>query len=136
MRIWEENVECKVPWVWNKNVMRVSGTVIWFMVNFCVLRIQTCLQCILEFDWWYRLNEHDCIVNWDWFGVFGARVVMDVLGVGEGGNPWRMLRRRWSAAEFGELEKGCSRKWRILVKMKSRIEAMVWKVARGDEGER
>jgi len=31
--------------------------------------------------------------------------------------------------------KKSSRKWRFLVKMKSRSEAMVWKVARGDEGE-
>jgi len=31
--------------------------------------------------------------------------------------------------------KKSSRQWRFLVKMKSRSEAMVWKVARGDEGE-
>jgi len=30
---------------------------------------------------------------------------------------------------------GSSRQWRFLVKMKSRSGAMVWKVARGDEGE-
>ncbi|QCD95660.1 hypothetical protein DEO72_LG6g355 [Vigna unguiculata] len=29
----------------------------------------------------------------------------------------------------------CSRQWRFLVKMKSRSGVMVWKVARGDEGE-
>jgi len=28
-----------------------------------------------------------------------------------------------------------SRQWRFLVKMKSRSGVMVWKVARGDEGE-
>ena len=31
--------------------------------------------------------------------------------------------------------KKSSRQWRFLVKMKSRSEAMVWKVAKGDEGE-
>jgi len=31
--------------------------------------------------------------------------------------------------------KKSSRKWRFLVKVKSRSEVMVWKVARGDEGE-
>jgi len=31
--------------------------------------------------------------------------------------------------------KKSSRQWRFLVKMKSRSGAMVWKVARGDEGE-
>ncbi|QCD99956.1 hypothetical protein DEO72_LG7g1243 [Vigna unguiculata] len=31
--------------------------------------------------------------------------------------------------------KKSSRQWRFLVKMKIRSEAMVWKVARGDEGE-
>jgi len=31
--------------------------------------------------------------------------------------------------------KKISRQWRFLVKMKSRSGAMVWKVARGDEGE-
>jgi len=30
---------------------------------------------------------------------------------------------------------GYYRQWRFLVKMKSRSRAMVWKVARGDEGE-
>jgi len=31
--------------------------------------------------------------------------------------------------------KKSSRQWRFLVKMKSRSGTMVWKVARGDEGE-
>ncbi|QCD87002.1 hypothetical protein DEO72_LG3g1534 [Vigna unguiculata] len=31
--------------------------------------------------------------------------------------------------------KKSSRQWRFFVKMKGRSEAMVWKVARGDEGE-
>jgi len=31
--------------------------------------------------------------------------------------------------------KKSSSQWRFLVKMKSRSRAMVWKVARGDEGE-
>jgi len=38
---------------------------------------------------------------------------MDVLGVGKEENPWRMMRRRWSAADFGELEESSSQKWRI-----------------------
>jgi len=38
---------------------------------------------------------------------------MVVLGVGDEGNPWRMIRRRWAAAEFGERNETSSRKWRI-----------------------
>jgi len=35
------------------------------------------------------------------------------MALGEEGNPWRMMRRRWSAAEFGEIDESSSRKWRI-----------------------
>jgi len=38
---------------------------------------------------------------------------MDVLDVGEQGNPCRMMMRRWSATEFGEIDESNSRKWRI-----------------------
>jgi len=58
-------------------------------------------------------------------GLDGSRYqLMDVLGVGEGGNPWRMMRRRWSAAEFGELEEGSSQKWRIWWRW--RVEVELW----------
>jgi len=35
---------------------------------------------------------------------------MDVLGGGVEGNPWRMPKMSWSAAEFGDGEETCSRK--------------------------
>jgi len=47
-------------------------------------------------------------------GLDGSRYqLMDVLGVGEEGNPWRMMRKRWIAAKFGEIDESRSRKWRI-----------------------
>jgi len=39
--------------------------------------------------------------------------MMDVLGVGEEGSPRKMMRRRWSATEFGEIDQSSSHKWRI-----------------------
>jgi len=39
--------------------------------------------------------------------------MMDVLGGVEEGNQWRMIKRSWSAAEFGEADVTSSRKWRI-----------------------
>jgi len=35
---------------------------------------------------------------------------MDVLGVGEGGNPWKNVEEKMKCSG---IEKGCSRKWRI-----------------------
>ena len=47
-------------------------------------------------------------------GLDGSRYeLMEVLGVEEEGNPWRMMMRRYSAAEFGERDESSSRKWRI-----------------------
>ena len=47
-------------------------------------------------------------------GLDGFRYqLVDVLGGGEEGNPWRMIRRRWSTAEFGERDVTSSRKWGI-----------------------
>jgi len=57
----------------------------------------------------YPNQEDGCTKGFD-----GSRYqLMDILSVGEEGNPWRMMRRRWSAAEFGEIDESSSRKWRI-----------------------
>ena len=49
------------------------------------------------------------------------------------GDPWRMLRMSGNVAEMEELKLALGNGG--FVKMKSRIGAMVWKVARGDERE-
>jgi len=47
-------------------------------------------------------------------GLDGSRYeLMNVLGGGEEGNPWRMIKRRWSAVEFGERDVTSTQKWRI-----------------------
>jgi len=59
------------------------------------------------------------------------------------GRPWCRRGRRsmedtkkkMKCSGNGDKSKKSSRKWRFLVKMKSRSGTMVWKVARGDEGE-
>ena len=57
--------------------------------------------------------------GWMHQGLDGSRYqLIDVLGGEVEGDLWRMLRMSGDAA-----------------KMKSRIGVMVWKVARGDEGE-
>ncbi|QCE14583.1 hypothetical protein DEO72_LG11g1586 [Vigna unguiculata] len=59
---------------------------------------------------------------------------MDVLGGEVEGNPWRMLRLSENAAKM-EKELKLALRNGGFVNMKSRIGVMVWKVARGDEGE-
>jgi len=44
-------------------------------------------------------------------------------------------KKKMKCSGNGDKSKKSSRKWRFLVKMKSRSGTMVWKVARGDEGE-
>jgi len=64
-------------------------------------------------------------------------------GCGNDGRPWCRRGRRSMEDTKKKMKcsgnedkiKKSSRKWRFLVKMKSRSRAMVWKVARGDEGE-
>jgi len=64
-------------------------------------------------------------------------------GLHSDGRPWcrrgrRSLedtKKKMKCSENKDKSKKSSRKWRFLVKMKSRSGAMVWKVARGDEGE-
>ena len=59
---------------------------------------------------------------------------MDVLGGEVEGDPWRMLKMSGEVAEL-EKEMRFALKNGELVKMKRRIGAMIWKVARGNEGE-
>jgi len=55
-------------------------------------------------------NEEDGCTK----GLDGSRYqLMDVLGRGDKGNPWRMIRRSWNAVEFGEGDVTSSRKWRM-----------------------
>ena len=59
------------------------------------------------------------------------------------GRPWCRRGRRsmedtkkkMKCSRNEDKSKKSSRQWRFFVKMKGRSEAMVWKVARGDEGE-
>jgi len=39
----------------NWNLMGVLVLWFWFVAKFCVLRIQTCLHCVLWFGWWIRM---------------------------------------------------------------------------------
>jgi len=43
--------------------------------------------------------------------------------------------KKMKCSGIDDMNKKSSRQWMFLVKMKSRSDAMVWKVARGDEGE-
>jgi len=60
--------------------------------------------------------------------------MMDVFGRELEGDPWRMLRMSGYVVEM-ENEMKLALENGGLVKMKIKIGAMVWKVARGDEGE-
>ena len=68
-------------------------------------------------------------------GLDGSRYqLMDVLGGEVEGDPQRMLRMSGDAAKLKKEMKLALRNGG-LVKMKRRIGAMIWKVARGDIGE-
>jgi len=69
-------------------------------------------------------------------GMDGSRYqLLDVLGVGEVRDPWKTPKKKMKCSGNEDKSKKSSRQWRFLVKMKSRSGTMVWKVARGDEGE-
>jgi len=44
-------------------------------------------------------------------------------------------KKKMKCSKIDDMNKKSSRQWRFFVKTKSRSGAMVWKVARGDEGE-
>jgi len=60
---------------------------------------------------------------------------MDVLGGGGGRKSMEDSKKKMKCSGIDDKSIECSRQWRFLVKMKSKIGVMVWKVARGDDRE-
>ena len=98
------------------------------------------IHCILP------SHIHFCSIH-EWGPISGSellRIRGDCVAMPQcDGRPWcrrgkrsmEDTKKKMKCSGNEDKSKKSSRQWRFLVKMKSRSGAMVWKVARGDEGE-